>query len=178
MNALRAGLCKGAGKGWGKRGCTLLRRVGRDEGCIAALCPFQAGVCAVHERPGLSCVPPPGGRGRRGSRDRGEPAVAEPAPAIVLRQNIAVVPALLAGLATRRQRRAVPPLGTSRAPGQRKRRGSECGRGRHTEERMERRGADVGLPPGMELPRGREPAGINSSCSAPSVPCGSSPGPP
>lgn len=122
VNALRAGLCKGAGKGWGKPGCTLLRRVGRDEGCIAALCPFQAGVCAVCERPRPSCVPPPGGRGRRGARDRGEPAAAEPAPAIVLRQNIAVVPVLLVGLATRRQRRAVPPLGTGRAPEQRKRR--------------------------------------------------------
>lgn len=104
VNVLRAGLCKGAegeggAFGGGDHSCAPLQREGGREGwmlgCTAALCPFPAGMCVR-----CVCARVPPAFPRREAEGDGAPTTEgsrhQPSR---LRQKIAVVPALPAGLA-------------------------------------------------------------------------------
>lgn len=76
--------CRGGGIIWrrGPRLCLVEKEGGRDAGLHRRAVPVPGRhVRTVCVRPCLSCLSPPGGRGRRGAHDRGEPAPAEPVAA-------------------------------------------------------------------------------------------------
>lgn len=170
MDALRAGLCKGAGRGGGggaggAHGCTLLRRGGRD-GCRAA-----SPRCARSQPPGVrgACAPAPrllslAGRQRATGRPRHGGAGTRQAGSghRVAAKNCGS--ACAPGRARRPSAAPRPRSAPAGAPGLRKRRGPERGRGRDTAGGAGAGGA--GLPPGT-LAAGRAGSPRGSAAAAP-----------